>query len=62
MKPRVCRARRKDGSLYATPIWETFDSNGQWSGSHETWDEAMRWTISVCDRLEYWLARQAVSK
>ncbi|AEK07786.1 hypothetical protein FDI59_gp035 [Mycobacterium phage Yoshi] len=57
-KSRVCRSRRKDGSLYVYPIWDVYDSSGEWSGAFDTWPEAMDWATSIATRIEYWLSRQ----
>lgn len=55
-KYRVRRARRKDGTLYKSTIWEVIDPDGMWSGSMHNWAEAMEWATSIGARVEYWLA------
>jgi hypothetical protein len=38
-------------------IWNVFEPDGSWSGSFESWAEAIEWT-SVGTRVEYWLQHQ----
>ncbi|GAS95478.1 Gp35 [Mycolicibacterium canariasense] len=58
-KWRVQRCRRPDGSLYKHAVnWDTFDGNGEWTGIHATWAEAMEWATSFAAHVEYWLECQ----
>lgn len=55
-KWKVQRARRRDGTLYEQAVtWDVHAPDGQWSGTFETWVQAMRWATSLADRIEYWL-------
>ncbi|SDD59555.1 hypothetical protein SAMN04488581_2623 [Mycolicibacterium neoaurum] len=59
-KHRVQRCRRKDGTLYThLAQWDTFNEKGEWTGIHETWQEAMDWVTSPVPHIEWLLEREA---
>lgn len=59
-KWRVCRSRRKDGSLYQFMVtWDVFDPSGQWTGHFESWPEAMVWATSIVPHVENYLENRS---
>jgi hypothetical protein len=58
-KWRVCRTRRKDGSLYEHMVtWDAYNPAGSWTGHFESWNEAMDWATSIVPHIEWWLECQ----
>lgn len=49
---------RRNPKSKLTPVWDTYEPDGTWSGIHESWDEAMEWATSLSARVEYWLEHQ----
>jgi hypothetical protein len=43
-------------------VWQVFEPSGQWTGTFESWDEAMAWATSITPHIEQWLANQKESK
>ncbi|OBB20618.1 hypothetical protein A5762_15290 [Mycolicibacterium elephantis] len=61
-KWKVRRSRRRDGTLFEHAVsWDVFSPDGEWSGTLETWEQAMRWATSFADRVEYWLMHNTTS-
>ncbi|ASZ72957.1 hypothetical protein I5H33_gp080 [Mycobacterium phage Emma] len=55
-KWKVRLARRRDGSLYTyIRMWNVFTPEGQFSGSFDTWGEAMRWATDITAHVEFFL-------
>lgn len=56
---KVRLARRKSGDLYSlSRAWNVFEPNDYWSGTFDTWDEAMAWATTFSSRVEHWLEHQ----
>jgi hypothetical protein len=39
-------------------LWDVYEPNGQWSGTFDSWGEAMLWATSFSTRVESWLSKQ----